>query len=190
MAKQAYMGSQVAFRRPACVIMLGAIAVEWSLVEALLSSQFAAMIFNGRNWSDGGEAITQEAFEQSRSVRQKRALLMIASRRRFARDLVDRYDTMLNDVQDAGEKRGKVLHGYWGLNDSEPQKMIWRQSIWKFEESVLYGPDELKAILDEITRASSALNELFFKEMRPLLVAASEAQVKNLLAFEEMKKGG
>jgi hypothetical protein len=179
--------NHLAFDRPQCAALIGAIAMAWSSVEQTLALYFSLFVNGMGGWSGVEHTIALEAFDSVDSFRQKQELLLVAARRRFNGELVDELDRLLKKrIWKAGTRRNSIIHGRWFISDRYPDALIHVKRIGSdMSDAKIYGPRELTVILESINAAHGELDALFRAKLQPELEIAGKRFVASMKTVVE-----
>lgn len=173
--------------RPECAILIASIVTEWSNAEGFLSFAFGILVFKDQEPDpapDGkhsiGERIVKHALELATTFNQKRNVFLTATKLRFGQAVFLRMKPHLNRLSDLAEKRNFVAHGRWSIDQALPRDLVWNRSIVD-EEPMLYTPETLREIFDEIAKATRDFQVAFLSELSPEAKAIAQGLIQTQL---------
>lgn len=170
--------------RPECAILIASIVTEWSNAEGFLSFAFGVLVFKGQEpqpTPDGkhstGERIVKQALELANTFNQKRNVFLTAVKLRLGQAAHERMKPYLKRLNDLAEKRNYVAHGRWSIDQALPRDLVWNRSIVD-EEPMLYTPETLREIFDEIAKATLEFQAAFLSELSPEAKALAQGLIQ------------
>jgi hypothetical protein len=154
---------------------IGAIAIEWSRIEALLSFLFGLLLFRSAEAKDAiGMAVAVESFELARSFGIKRNLLLAATKKRVGSKTRKEFSDLLHDLAEARTSRDEVVHGRWSFTEAKPYKLVRLPRMASDEKPLLYEPEDLLEILEKLQEQEIRLLTFFNQKVSPSLKSTLE----------------
>lgn len=123
-AKTVQFGADHVSQRPQLAIAITRIVVLWSIVETNLGRILAEIL--GADASIGVamyNALVGNAGQE--------AVLRAVVAEKLSKDDADRFNDLLDEMRSRARERNRIVHGMWGIADTEPDKLIWQdQRVW------------------------------------------------------------
>ncbi len=171
---------QCVLQRPLCAALIGAIVAEWSNAESYLALIYHALCCGptpDRLKTTSTSWVVLETFDMIPAFKQRQQMILRAAKLRglFDEATLDEFKRLLKKVQDAMEKRIKMAHGRWGLDERYSDALIWLRGWGQIAGALIYEEADFRTSLDAITAASGDLSSFFSARMMPAIRAAAEA---------------
>lgn len=156
--------------RPLLAALLGVIVAEWSAAESVMAFMFGVLL-------QIDMPASTEILDFITNQRQKRDMLMrIAMRKIKSKALLERLKKALHELQDAGDKRTKAVHGRWGTCPRWPNHLVWqRNTTSPMSEAELWGADDFTSLIREIAERRSTVQQMIADIARDLGVLPAES---------------
>ena len=172
-----------------CAAIIGAIALEWSAIEALLSTLYVMIVFGDRDDTDLAESIVLEAFEATAQFGTKRKLLLNATETRVNKDMADDFSKVLHELQEAYEARNKVVHARWSVATEAPHDLVRQSTLLSRDKPMSYTKADLIPTVRKIVNAYATLAKFFFNELRPKLKPSPLVELLTRMYSEQKPQG-
>jgi hypothetical protein len=159
--------------KDACAL-IGAISVAWENLRSLSSLMYSLLATGHRGTTGTPEMIAMETFDQIDAVPLRCEILRLASRRRLAGQLLERFEHEIGLIQNLSGERNLLVHGIWLHNPKYPGSHIVTKSMSGIFKAKVYSKRRLLHTLSKIAAAEKRLYDLFWNEVAPILKLAAE----------------